>query len=62
MRKWCIQYGCDTLGWELSNRSHILSHGLSSIEDKHYRHPLPEQIYDVYGRYWRDVRFKSPLM
>ncbi|MGZ4881761.1 MAG: hypothetical protein ACXV7G_11980 [Halobacteriota archaeon] len=42
MRKWCIQYGCDTLGWELSNRSHILSHGLSSIEDKHYRHPLPE--------------------
>ncbi len=19
MRKWCFQYGCDTLGWELSN-------------------------------------------
>ncbi|MGZ4861933.1 MAG: hypothetical protein ACXV2E_04015 [Halobacteriota archaeon] len=60
MRKWCIQYGCDTLGWELSNRSHILSHGLSSIEDKHYRHPLPEQIYDVYYGYWGDVRLELP--
>ncbi|MGZ7121376.1 MAG: hypothetical protein ACXVIF_05515, partial [Halobacteriota archaeon] len=56
MRKWCIQYGCDELSWELSNRSHILSHGLLSIEDKHYRHPLPEQIYDVYSRYWDNVR------
>ncbi|MGZ4909088.1 MAG: hypothetical protein ACXV5F_10620 [Halobacteriota archaeon] len=57
MRKWCIQCGCNTLGWELSNRSsHILSHGLSNIEDKHYRHPLPEQIYDAYRRYWGDVR------
>ncbi|MGZ4881888.1 MAG: hypothetical protein ACXV7G_12660 [Halobacteriota archaeon] len=56
MRKWCVQCGCDSLEWELSNRSHILSHGLSSIEDKHYRHPLPEQIYDVYCSYWRSMR------
>ncbi|MGZ4846746.1 MAG: hypothetical protein ACXV7G_11990 [Halobacteriota archaeon] len=56
-RKRCIQCGCDTLSWELSNRSHILSHGFSSIEDKHYRHPLPEQIYDVYNRYWKDMKF-----
>ncbi|MDD1720872.1 MAG: hypothetical protein LUP95_02695 [Euryarchaeota archaeon] len=51
MRKWCIQCGCDELSWELSNRSHILSHRLLSIEDKHYRHPLPEQIYDAYYHY-----------
>ena len=25
-------------------------------EWKHYRHPLPDSVYDVYMKYWADVR------
>ncbi|MGZ4904394.1 MAG: hypothetical protein ACXVIG_05710 [Halobacteriota archaeon] len=26
---------------------------------KHYKHPLPEHVYDVYMQYWGDVILKT---
>jgi len=31
------------------------THGVSGVEGAHYRHPLPEHVYDVYMKYWKDV-------
>jgi hypothetical protein len=33
-----------------------MTHGVSGIDWKHYRHPLPENVYDVYMKYWAGVR------
>jgi len=41
LRKFTEQYG-DIIGWEQSNRSYILTHGVSGVEWTHYKHPLPE--------------------
>jgi len=56
LRKLCEQHG-DTIGWNQSNRAYILTHGVSGIDWTHYKHPLPENVYDIYMRYWADVRF-----
>jgi hypothetical protein len=56
LRKFAEQYG-DVIGWEQSNRSYILTHGVSGVAWSYYRHPLPEYVYDIYMRYWGDVRF-----
>jgi hypothetical protein len=56
LRKFTEQYG-DVLGWDQSNRAYILTHGVSGVEWAHYRHPLPEYVYDVYMKYWKDVCF-----
>jgi hypothetical protein len=40
-------YG-DIIQWDQPNRSYIMTHGVSGIEWKHYKHPLLENIYDVY--------------
>jgi integrase len=53
-RKFAEQWG-DVIGWDASNRAYILTHGVSGIDWKHYKHPLPENVYDVYMRYWRGV-------
>jgi len=38
--------------------SHIwLTHGVSGVEWSHYKHPLPEYVYEVYMKYWNDVCF-----
>ncbi len=50
------QYG-DIIGWDQSNRAYIMTHGVSGIDWKHYKHPLPENVYDVYMQYWKDVKF-----
>ncbi len=57
LRKFCEQHG-DAIGWDQSNRAYIMTHGVSSVEWKHYRHPLPDSVYDVYMKYWKDVRFQ----
>ncbi|MGZ4847676.1 MAG: hypothetical protein ACXV3E_07835, partial [Halobacteriota archaeon] len=54
LRKFTEQYG-DIIGWDQSNRAHIMTHGVSGIDWKHYKHPLPEHVYHIYMRYWRDV-------
>ena len=56
LRKFTEQYG-DVLGWDQSNRAYILAHGVSRVQWTHYRHPLPEYVYDVYMKYWNDVCF-----
>lgn len=54
LRKFAEQYG-DVIGWEQSNRAYILTHGASGIDWKHYKHPMPEHVYDNYMKYWSDT-------
>jgi hypothetical protein len=54
LRKFAEQYG-DVIGWEQSNRAYIMTHGVSGVDWKHYKHPLPEHVYDNYMKYWKSV-------
>jgi hypothetical protein len=36
-----------------------MTHGVSGIDWNHYKHPLPEHVYDVYIQFWGDVEFTS---
>jgi hypothetical protein len=54
LRKFTEQHG-DVIGWDSSNRAYILTHGVSSVSWSHYRNPLPENVYDIYMKYWRNV-------
>jgi len=54
LRKFTGQYG-NVISWEQSNRSYISTHGVLGVEWSHYRHPLPEHVYEVYIRNWKDV-------
>jgi len=56
LRKFAEQYG-DVVQWDQSNRAYVLTHGVSGVEWAHYRHPLPEYVYDVYMRYWKRTQF-----
>src|SRR5665647_1863735 len=58
LRKFTEQYG-DIIQWDQSNRAYIMTHGVSGIDWKHYKHPLPEDVYDVYMQYWGDVTFTN---
>jgi hypothetical protein len=58
LRKFTEQYG-DIIQWDQSNRAYIMTHGVSGIEWKHYKHPLPENVYDIYIQYWKGLEFKS---
>jgi hypothetical protein len=53
-RKFAEQFG-DVIGWDATNRKYVLAHGMTGVDWEHYKHPLPEDVYDVYMRYWRDV-------
>ena len=56
LRKFTEQYG-DIIQWDQSNRAYIMTHGVSGIDWKHYKHP--EHVYDVYLKYWAGVSFKT---
>ncbi len=56
LRKFAEQHG-DIIGWDQSNRAYLLTHGVSGVDWAHYRHPLPEHLYDGYMRYWEDAWF-----
>ncbi|MGB9371198.1 MAG: hypothetical protein WCB79_04620 [Halobacteriota archaeon] len=58
MRKFAEQQG-DKIEWDQSNRAYVLTHGTSGVEWRHYRHQLPDSVYDVYMKYWGDVSFKT---
>jgi len=58
LRKFTEQYG-DIIQWDQSNRAYIMTHGVSGIDWKHYKHPLPEHVHDIYMQYWKDIEFKS---
>ncbi len=55
LRKFSEQVA-DIIGWEQSNRAYVMTHGVSGVEWAHYKHPMPEHVYDVYMRCWRDVQ------
>ncbi len=54
LRKFAEQHG-DVIQWDQSNRAYIMTHGVSGIDWKHYKHPLPEHVYDIYMQYWRGL-------
>jgi hypothetical protein len=54
LRKFTEQYS-DILEWDQSNRAYIMTHGVSGVDWKHYKHPFPENVYSTFMRYWRDV-------
>ena len=54
LRKFAEQHG-DAICWNDSNRSYILTHGVSGVQWSHYKSPLPEYVYDVYMQAWKDV-------
>jgi hypothetical protein len=33
-----------------------MTHGVSGIDWKHYKHPLPEHVYDAYMQVWKKVK------
>lgn len=49
------------IGWNESNRAYIRTHGVRSVEWSNYRHPLPEHVYDVFMRYWRNRTYQQIL-
>jgi len=55
LRKFAEQYG-DIIQWDQSNRAYIMTHGVSGIDWKHYKHPLPEHVYDIYMKYWQNTQ------
>lgn len=57
-RKFAEQFG-DTIGWEATNRKHVMAHGMTGVDWTHYKHPLLKDVYDTYMRYWRDVALAS---
>jgi len=56
LRKFCEQQG-DVLQCDQSNKNYILTHGVSGVDWRFYKHPLPDNVYDVYVQYWRVVHF-----
>lgn len=58
LRKFTEQYG-DIIQWDQSNRAYIMTHGVNGIDWKHYKHPLPENVFDVYMRFWAATEFKG---
>jgi len=58
LRKFAEQYG-DIVQWDQSNRAYIMTHGVSGVDWKHYKHPLPENVYDAYMQYWGRIVFKT---
>jgi hypothetical protein len=37
--------------------AYVLTHGVSVVDRRHYKHPLPEHVHDVYLEYWRGAEF-----
>jgi len=54
LRKFAEQHG-DIIQWDQSNRAYILTHDVSGVSWGHYRNPLPENVYDIYMSYWKNV-------
>jgi hypothetical protein len=47
----------DILQWDQSNKNYILTHGVSGVDWRFYKHPLLEHVYNVYMQYWKNVEF-----
>jgi hypothetical protein len=33
-----------------------MTHGVSGLDWRFYKHPLPERVYEVYMQFWKHVR------
>jgi hypothetical protein len=44
LRKFCEQHG-DIIQWDQSNKNYIMTHGVSGVDWRFYKHPLPEHVY-----------------
>jgi hypothetical protein len=58
LRKWTSQQS-DISGWEQSNREYVMTHDISSISWRHYRNPLPENVYDIYMKFWGNTQLDN---
>ena len=58
LRKFCEQHG-DIIQRDQSNKNYILTHGVSGVDWRFYKHPLPDPVYDIYMKYWARVSFES---
>jgi hypothetical protein len=58
LRKFAEQHG-DVIQWESSNRAYVLTHGVSGVDWRFYKHPLPDSVYDIYMKYWGNVLLKT---
>ena len=56
LRKFVKQHG-DIIQWEQSNRAYVLTYGVSGVDWRFYKHPLPDSVYDIYMKYWDGVSF-----
>jgi integrase len=56
LRKFAEQHG-DIIQWDQSNKNYILTHGVSGVDWRFYKHPLPDSVYDIYMKYWKAVHF-----
>ena len=56
LRKFAEQHD-DIIQWDKSNRAYTLTHGVSGVEWAHYKHSLPEFVYEIYMKYWNEVCF-----
>ncbi|AAB91305.1 conserved hypothetical protein [Archaeoglobus fulgidus DSM 4304] len=54
LRKFAEQMA-DKIKWDTSNKNYILTHNVSSVDWQHYKHPLPEFVYQIYMESWKDV-------
>ncbi|MGZ4946771.1 MAG: tyrosine-type recombinase/integrase [Halobacteriota archaeon] len=59
-RKFAEQYG-DIIGWDATNRKYVLAHGMTGVDWGHYKHPLPDEVYDKYMICWRDVEISADI-
>jgi hypothetical protein len=37
------------------HRDCIITHGVSGVDCRFYKHALPDNVYDVYMQYWKNV-------
>jgi integrase len=57
-RKFAEQFG-DLIGWDATNRKYVLAHGMTGVDWEHYKHPLPEDVYNIYLRSWGSIDLTS---
>jgi hypothetical protein len=48
---WSFVNRIGMIEWDQSNRSYILTHGVSGVDWRFYKHPLPDSVYDIYMNY-----------
>ena len=58
LRKFCEQIS-DIRQWDPSNKNYILTHGVSGVDWRFYKSPLPANVFDTYMQYREDFGLTS---